>query len=70
MAVTSQIKPVPIIGEATIQLWQEAGLLKPSVIKPVITTIEKKLVIKQMGQLNGNDMSSLHDSLETVLAKK
>ena len=43
MAVTSQIKPTPIIGEVMIQSWQDAGLLKPSVIKPVITTIEKKL---------------------------
>ncbi len=70
MAVTSQIKPIPIIGEAAIQMWQEAGLLKPSVIKPVITTIEKKLVIQQMGQLNGKDLSSLQDSLETILVKK
>ena len=51
-------------------MWQEAGLLKPSVIKPVITTIEKKLVIQQMGQLNGKDLSSLQDSLETILVKK
>ena len=49
MAVTSQIKPIPIIGEAAIQMWQEAGLLKPSVIKPVITTIEKKLVFNRWG---------------------
>jgi len=49
MAVTSQIKPTPIIGEFMIQSWQDAGLLKPSVIKPVITTVEKKLVIQLMG---------------------
>ena len=41
MAVTSQIKPASIIGEVIIQEWQAAGLLKPSAIKPVITTIEK-----------------------------
>ena len=27
-----------------------AGLLKPSVIKPVITTIERTLVIRRLGQ--------------------
>ena len=28
---------------------ENAGLLKPSVIKPVITTIEKSLVIRKLG---------------------
>jgi len=41
MAVTSQLKPSRIVGEVIIQDWQAAGLLKPSAIKPVITTIEK-----------------------------
>jgi mRNA interferase MazF len=41
MMIDRQIKPTPIIGEVLIQSWQDAGLLKPSVIKPVITTIEK-----------------------------
>ena len=68
MAVTSQIKPTPIIGEVAIQAWQEAGLLKPSVIKPVITTIEKKLVIQQMGQLKQNDLTALQESLKTIIA--
>jgi len=44
MAVTSQIKPTAILGEVIVQDWQAAGLLKPSAIKPVITTIEKPLV--------------------------
>ena len=70
MAVTSQIKPTPIIGEVMIQSWQDAGLLKPSVIKPVITTIEKKLVIQLMGKLQKNDLSSLQGSLDIILAKK
>ena len=69
MAVTSQIKPIAVIGEVTIQSWQEAGLLKPSIIKPVITTIEKKLVIQSMGHLNQNDLSSLQDGLKIILAE-
>jgi len=53
-----------------IQSWQDAGLLKPSVIKPVITTIEKKLVIQLMGKLQKNDLSSLQGSLDIILAKR
>ena len=67
MAVTSQIKPASVIGEAIIQEWQAAGLLKPSAIKPVITTIEKSLVIKTMGRLKKEDQKALRESLKVIL---
>ena len=49
MAVTSRIKTRSVLGETLIQDWQPAGLLKPSVIKPVITTIEKNLSSRSWG---------------------
>ena len=67
MAVTSQIKPASIIGEVIIKDWRIAGLLRPSAIKPVITTIEKPLVIKAMGRLNEEDQKALRKSLKAVL---
>lgn len=67
MAVTSQIRPTKTIGEVTVTGWQSAGLLKPSVIKPVITTIEKGLVIKIMGRLQGADRDELEKALSTIL---
>ena len=67
MAVTSQIKPTAIIGEVIVQDWQAAGLLKPSAIKPVITTIEKPLVIKTMGRLKDNDRIALQEGLKVIL---
>jgi len=67
MAVTSQIKPTSSIGEVIIQDWQVAGLLKPSATKPVITTIEKSLVIKTMGRLKDGDQKALQGSLKGIL---
>lgn len=67
MAVTSQIKPASVIGEVIIQDWQAAGLLKPSAINPVITTIEKTLVIKTMGRLKEKDQKILQNSLKEIL---
>ncbi len=67
MAVTSQIRPTSTIGEVIIQDWQAAGLLKPSAIKPVITTIEKTLVIKTLGRLNDNDQMALQECLKEIL---
>ena len=42
MAITSQLRPAPTVGEVAVVHWQAAGLLKPSVIKPLITTIEAR----------------------------
>ena len=67
MAVTSQVKPTAIIGEVIVQDWQGAGLLKPSAIKPVITTIEKNLIIKIMGRLKDNDQKTLQESVKKIL---
>ncbi len=67
MAVTSQIKPASVVGEVIIQEWRAAGLLKPSAIKPVITTIEKPLVIKTMGRLKDNDRIALQEGLKVIL---
>ncbi len=67
MAVTSQIRPTSTIGEVIVQQWQEAGLLKPSAIKPVITTLEKNLVIKAMGRLGKGDQKALRESLQEIV---
>jgi len=69
MAVTSQIKPSSMIGEVIIEDWEDAGLLKPSAIKPVITTIEKKLLIKKMGKLKSNCLVELRESLSVILGQ-
>lgn len=45
-AVSSQMKPSILFGEVTITLWNEVGLLKPSIIKPVFATIQKGLVLR------------------------
>jgi mRNA interferase MazF len=70
MAVTSQFKPSAIIGEIIVKEWREAGLLKPSIVKPVITTIEKPLVIKTMGRLNKIDQNALEESLKFILGRQ
>lgn len=67
MAVTSQIRPAKAIGEVNVTGWQSAGLLKPSVIKPVITTIEKGLVIKVMGRPQVVDRDELEKALSAIL---
>jgi mRNA interferase MazF len=47
--------------------WQGAGLLKPSVIKPVITTIESGLILNNLGQLKEDDRAALERSIGQIL---
>jgi mRNA interferase MazF len=67
LAITSQIRPIPAFGEVSLNNWQEAGLIKPSAIKPIFATIEKTLVLKQLGLLAKEDKKALHDILQTII---
>ena len=66
-AITSQISTVLQFGEIQIIDWSKAGLLKPSVVKPIVTTIEKKLVLKRLGKLDDSDIKSLKIFLKNIL---
>jgi len=66
MAVTTQQRPSSSL-EVTISDWQAAGLLRPSVVKPVIATIEKSLVVKKLGSLQEHDLNALRDALRRAL---
>ncbi|MES1172088.1 MAG: type II toxin-antitoxin system PemK/MazF family toxin [Bacteroidota bacterium] len=66
MAITSQVRPAPAVGEVAVVEWRAAGLLKPSVIKPLVTTIEASLVIRQLGTLGSDDQRALREVLAAV----
>lgn len=67
IAVTSQANPATAFGEMAIANWQATGLLKPSIIKPVLTTIDKGLIIRKLGQLQTLDLQDLRSLLHTIL---
>lgn len=67
MAITSQMGPVGAIGEVQVANWKEAGLLKPSAIKPVVTTIQRSLIIRRLGRLQEADQISLKQALAAII---
>jgi mRNA interferase MazF len=67
MAVTSQIRPVPSLAEVRVSQWQQAGLLKPSVVKPVFATLEQRLVIRQSGLLQAADQAAVRKAMNEAL---
>ncbi len=66
MAITSQIRSPLNFGEAVIEHWAEAGLLKPSLIKPLIATIEQAQIIRKMGRLNYKDLAAIHEVIKII----
>jgi mRNA interferase MazF len=67
MAVTSQIRATTGIGEVVVSDWQKAGLLKASVIKPVLTTVEKNLILRTLGHLEPADQGALRNALRLII---
>jgi mRNA interferase MazF len=54
MAVTSNLEA----GEVLVADWQAAGLLKPSIFKPLFATFENALIQRQLGALAENDKAA------------
>lgn len=67
MAVTSQPRTPTLVGEAAIAEWQAAGLLRPSVLKPLLATFEKRLVIRRLGRLKEHDLGALRACVEAII---
>ena len=67
MAITSRLHQVDKLGEELVSDWQGAGLIKPSVFKPILATIENTLIIKQLGKLQDEDRISLSRILQDIL---
>lgn len=67
MAVTGHLSDYHRIGEVVVSDWKKAGLLKASTIKPVLTTIEKSLIIRALGQLSHKDRIDLLGALTIIL---
>lgn len=67
MAITSQVGKSFEIDSSLIKNWREANLLKPSAIKPALSTIEQTLVLKKLGSLSPDDLALLNATLKELL---
>jgi mRNA interferase MazF len=67
MAITSQVRTPLGFGEAMVGDWQGAGLVKASVLKPVLATIEQGLVLRVMGHLSAADIKTLREAVADVI---
>jgi mRNA interferase MazF len=63
--VTSQIKSAS--DEASLVGWQTAGLLKPSVVKPILSSFDVRLVRRGLGSLSVSDQTQVRAPFARVL---
>lgn len=57
--ITSQMQTPVRIGDYQIKSWMEAGLPKPSMVRMKFATIDKSIVIKKLGRLEGGDRAEI-----------
>ena len=69
MAVSSQVTASLRTGEVLLTDWKQAGLIGPSVVKAVVTTIERKLVIRKLGSLVDADRDAVEQALRVILPR-
>ena len=67
MAITSQLRPVPALGDVWLRHWQAAGLLRPSAVKPVMATLEQNLIIRKLGSLASEDKDALRQAIGHII---
>jgi mRNA interferase MazF len=63
--ITSQIKGGA--DETEVVDWQSAGLLKPSVVKPVLSSFEARLVRRPLGRLSQSDLAQVRSLFARIL---
>jgi mRNA interferase MazF len=67
MAITSRLYQADKLAERLVANWQVAGLIKPSVFKPILATIENTLVLKQLGALQDDDRHTLNQIIQDII---
>jgi mRNA interferase MazF len=70
MGITSQVSSSRKVGDIIIADWRSADILKASIIKRVMTTIEMQLILKKLGRLQDVDIKFLKEGLIGIIGEK
>ncbi len=52
--------------ELEVKDWKNSGLLKPSIFKASVATIENSFIVNKLGTLSDNDIKRLEKFLEII----
>ncbi|MCU0223387.1 MAG: type II toxin-antitoxin system PemK/MazF family toxin [Acidobacteria bacterium] len=69
MPVTSNVAPPRRFGDFPLERWRSSGLLKPSLVKPVLATIASRAVRRRLGALPRGDAGRLARHARRLLVR-
>ncbi len=67
--ITGRVSDSSRVGDYLIQDWSAAGLLGPSIVRARLATVESGLVLRKLGSLTPDDLSSVLAAMQTVFAE-
>ena len=65
LAISSNVKN-RLDFEMQLIDWKDSGLLKPSIFKSAIATIEKNYILTKIGTLSSIDRENLENQIKTI----
>lgn len=65
--VTSNLSPLPHLGDHRIQHWEHAGLRHPSVVQAKLATTATARIRRKLGKLHPDDLQYLEAGLKEAL---
>lgn len=65
--ITSRVAAPPRPGDHRVELWEEAGLLAPSLVRARVTTLLQSIVLRRLGTLSVSDLAGVDEGLRQAL---
>jgi len=65
LAISSQVEN-KLDFEPIVTNWKESNLLKPSIFKSSVATIEKSFIIAKLGSLSNDDRKNLDKLIDSI----
>ena len=66
-AITGRIPATPAPTDYVLQDWQQAGLLRPSMVKAFLVTVEPRVILHRLGRLSRRDLREVAARLRLAL---
>ena len=63
--ITSQI--TALANQVALTEWRAAGLVKPSVVKPILSSFDARLIRRQLGELSASDRAQVRTLFAQIL---
>lgn len=65
--ITSTIAPPFRPGDVLLNDWREAGLVKPSAVRGLVTVIDRNQIVRRLGQLSRSDFALVEQSIAGIM---